>query len=277
MQRTTVGNVEVLAVQDARILMDPRQLFPPHAEQFVQEYGHEADERGLFPMSATCYVVRSEGKTLLVDTGIGPRRRPGFPRGNLESTLAEAGLAPDDIDVVVHTHLHIDHVGWNTVEDDRGRARPFFTSARFLVQQSEWDFWMQPEYLEQPEHAHLAECVAPLQTMALVDFADGEVAIDRNLTFVATPGHTPGHVAIGIHSGGERAVIVGDASHHPVQLIHPDWSPSFDIDPATAAKTRDRLFDAAAESGSMWIAGHWEYPGIGSIVRLEGKRVFRGV
>lgn len=276
MRRVTIGNVEVLALQDAHILMDPRQLFPAQAEQFVREYGHEADERGLFPMSATCYVVRSAGASYLVDTGIGPRRRPGFPRGTLAERLAEAGLTPGDIDAVIHTHLHIDHVGWNTVEGEDGTVRPFFPRARFLIQRQEWEYWMAPERLNSPDHPHLAECVAPLQQLATIEFAEGEAAIDTNLTFVAAPGHTPAHVAIGIYSAGERAVIIGDASHHPVQLTHPDWSPVFDVDPITAAATRDRLFERAAADGSTWIAGHWPFPGIGTIARLDSRRVFRG-
>lgn len=276
MHRVTIGNVEVLAIQDAHILMDPRQLFPPHADAFMREYGHEADERGLFPMSATCYLVRSAGKTYLVDTGIGSRRRPGFPRGNLNDALAGAGLAPGDIDTIVHTHLHIDHVGWNTVEGKDGSVQKFFPKADFLIQRREWEYWMTPERLQSPDHPHLAECVAPLQDLATIRFADGEAAIDENLTFVAAPGHTPAHVGIGIYSAGERAIIIGDASHHPVQLVHPDWSPIFDIDPATAAATRDRLFDQAATDGSTWIAGHWPYPGIGAIARIDGRRVFQG-
>jgi glyoxylase-like metal-dependent hydrolase (beta-lactamase superfamily II) len=117
----------------------------------------------------------------------------------------------------------------------------------------------------------------PLKDSGRLDFAYAEEAIDENLTFVSSPGHTPGHVCIGIYSAGERAVIIGDASHHPVQLDHPDWSPAFDADPTVSSKTRDRLFDEAAADGRTWIAGHWPFPGIGRIVRLEGRRVFRAL
>ena len=148
---------------------------------------------------------------------------------------------------------------------------------RWIVQQIEWDHWMRPEFTGDPGNAHLVQCVAPVMEAGRVDLVTGEKPLDEHITFVPSPGHTPGHVAIGIYSQGERAIIIGDASHHPVQLDHPDWSPAFDTDPVLSAKTRDRLFDEAAADGRLWLAGHWQHPGIGRIVRLEGKRVFQAL
>ena len=277
MQTVTIGNVRVTALLDTGLLMDPHQFLPKYADQLLAEYAEVANERGLMPMSVTCYLVRSEGKNLLVDTGLGNRRRPGFPMGHLDDALAAAGLTPGDIDVVLNTHLHIDHVGWNTVDKEDGTREVFFPNARFVFQQAEWDFWMTPEQLAQPANAHLVECVEPLRDSGRITFFDGEQALDTNISFISTPGHTPGHVSIGIMSGGERAVVVGDASHHPAQLIHPDWSPAFDTDPLLSAKTRDALFDRAIAEDRTWLAGHWDYPGIGKLVRLEGKRVFQAL
>ncbi len=277
MKKTRIGNVEVTALLDTPVLMNPHMFMPRVADQMIAEYSHLLDERQLMTMSITTYLLRSAGKNVLIDTGLGARKRPFFPQGRLDESLRDAGLAPEDIDVVVHTHLHIDHVGWNTVDDEDGNRRIFFPNSRFLVQKREWDFWMQPVHMEDPAHAHLVECVAPLEQSGRVDLVDGEVAIDEHLTFISTPGHTPGHVAIGVYSAGERAVVIGDASHHPAQLDHPDWSPSADIDPVLSAQTRERLFEAAIGDGRAWIAGHWEYPGFGRIVRLNGKRVFRAL
>jgi glyoxylase-like metal-dependent hydrolase (beta-lactamase superfamily II) len=277
MHRVTVGSVEITAILDTPLLMDPKQFMPRYADQFSAEYSHLADERGLMQMSISCYLVRSAGKNILVDTGLGARRRPGFPRGKLDEGLKDAGVAPSEIDTVLHTHLHIDHVGWNTIDADDGSRQVFFPKARFVIQQAEWDYWMTAEQLEQPGNAHLVECVAPLKETGYIDFTSGEKAFDQNLTFISAPGHTPGHVAVGIASQGERAVIVGDASHHPAQLDHPDWSPAFDTDPVLSAKTREGLFNAAADDGRTWIAGHWPHPGFGRIVRLEGKRSFRAL
>lgn len=277
MDKVRIGAVEVTPLLDCGLLMDPRMFLPAHAEEFVTEYGHLANERGLMTMAITCYLVRSGGKSLLVDTGLGNRRRPNFPIGHLDESLANAGLTPADIDIVLNTHMHIDHVGWNTVDKEDGSRDVFFPNAQFWFQQTEWDYWMQPERMAEAGNAHLVECAEPLRNTGRITFAGGEKAIDENLTYVPTPGHTPGHVAIGIMSQGERAVIVGDASHHPVQLVHPDWSPPFDYDPIQSGKTRERLFDWAIEEDRVWMAGHWEHPGMGRLRRLEGKRSFRAL
>jgi glyoxylase-like metal-dependent hydrolase (beta-lactamase superfamily II) len=119
--------------------------------------------------------------------------------------------------------------------------------------------------------------VQPVEAAGHFERYDGEFALDDHLTLVPAPGHTPGHVTVGIYSQGERAIVIGDASHHPMQLDHPDWSPSADTDPVQSAATRQRLFDAAADDGRTWIAGHWPHPGIGRILRLDGKRVFQAL
>ena len=116
MQKVTIGNVQITPLQDTSILMNPRQFMPEHGEQFATEFAHQADERGLMPMSITCYLLRSAGKNVLIDTGLGNRKRPGFPEGKLDESLKAAGIAPSEIDLVIHTHLHIDHTGWNTVD-----------------------------------------------------------------------------------------------------------------------------------------------------------------
>ena len=278
MQTVTVGNVQITPVLDAAVLMNPLTFIPGHGEEVAREFAHQADERGLLPMAITTYLVRSEGKTLLVDSGLGARKRPGFPGGHLDDALAAAGVRPEDVDIVLNTHLHIDHVGWNTVPGEDGKPRIFFPNATFVFQQREWDYWMTPEYLADPRHPHLAECVQPVADAGRVQLQpDTETAFDRNITFVASPGHTPGHVAIGIASAGERALIVGDASHHPVHVEHPDWSPGMDLDPILSAKSREALLDRAIAEESIWAAGHWPFPGMGRILRLEGKRVFRAL
>jgi glyoxylase-like metal-dependent hydrolase (beta-lactamase superfamily II) len=197
--------------------------------------------------------------------------------GTLDTALEEHRISPSEIDVVIHTHLHVDHVGWNFVPTADGGSRLYFERARFFIQQKEWDHWVRPEHLDDERQPHLAQCVAPLADTGRIQFFDGEVAIDENLVFVAASGHTPGHSAIGIQSAGQKGIIVGDASHHPLHLDHPDWSPIFDGDPALAAVTRERLIEDAIREERTWLAGHWPQPGIGRIARVEGKRVFRAL
>lgn len=275
MQIVKVGNVEIAPLLDTNLLMNPHVFLPAHAEEFLAEFGEGADSRGLLPMSVTTFLIRSAGKNILVDSGLGNRRRPGFPMGRLDEHMKEAGVSPDQIDIVVHTHLHIDHVGWNTYVDDNGDTQFFFPKAKHYIQQAEWNFWMTTERMA--ANPHLTECVAPLGGSGRIVFQSGEQAIDEHVVFVPTPGHTPGHSAIGIACGGERAVIVGDASHHFAQLNHPDWSPSFDFDPVLSAQTREKLFDDAIDNKMTWFAGHWPSPGIGQVLRVEGRRVFQAL
>ena len=277
MHKVTIGSVEITALLDAPFWLSPQYFVPEHADEMIRDWGHKMNERGLIQNAITCYLVRSAGKNVLVDTGAGPRKRAGLPLGTLPDALSEAGITPADIDVVIHTHLHTDHVGWNTVDTDDGKREIFFPNARFIIQQAEWDYWMTPERLAAPNGAHLRECVEPLTNTGRITFMQSEEAFDENLVFIPSPGHTPGHVAVGIASGGERGIIIGDASHHAVQLEHPDWSPALDSDPLQSAKSRDQMIELAIREDRLWAAGHWEHPGLGRIVRVDGKRIFRAL
>src|SRR5512140_3072101 len=131
MQKVTIGNVEIMPLLDTPVLMNPQTFLPGHGDQFLAEFGHLADERGLMPMAISCYLVRSGGKTILVDTGLGNRKRPGFPRGHLDESLRAADIDPASIEIVLNTHMHIDHVGWNTIDREDGTREIFFPKARF--------------------------------------------------------------------------------------------------------------------------------------------------
>ncbi len=277
MPKVSVGSVEITALLDAPFLQNPKVIAPEHSEQMAEEFRDSLDERGLAMGAVTCYLVNDGGRLILVDTGIGPRKRPGFPSGRLDHALQEAGVRPDEIDAVVHTHLHIDHIGWNTFDADDGANTVFFPNATFVIQRAEWDFWMTPEMLAEPRNEALRECVEPLRNGAQLQLTASEETFGEHLVFLSAPGHTPGHIAVGIADGAERAVIIGDASHHPVHVAHPEWVTPLDWDPAMSSASRDRLFDMAADEGRLVLGGHWKHPGWGHIVRLEGKRSFRAL
>lgn len=270
-----IGSVRILALLDAPFLQNPRFLAAEHADEMSEEYRDVLDERGLCLGAVTCYLIRSAGRLALVDTGIGPRPRRGFPDGHLDQALRAAGVAPRDIDVVLHTHLHSDHVGWNTYDTPDGRTQIYFPNAMFVIQQAEWDHWMTPDKLAEPGNSILRECVQPLRDAGRVQLVSGAQTSLDHVSFVAAPGHTPGHVAIDIADAGERATIIGDMSHHPVHVAHPDWASPLDWDPVLAAATRDRLYDLAERDGRLIAGGHWEHPGWGRIVRDGGRRVYR--
>lgn len=275
MNVAAIGSVRITALLDAPFLQNPAVLTPQHAEQFRQEHRASLDERGLCTGAVTCYLVESAGGRALIDSGIGPRRRRGFPEGRLDQALRDAGVAPEQIDLVIHTHLHGDHVGWNTYDGPDGRIEPFFPNAALVIQQTEWDHWMTAERLGEPAGAVLGECVAPLADAGRVRLAAPDDVLLEHIGFIAAPGHTPGHVAIDIADGGRRAVIIGDASHHPFHVAHPDWPSPLDWDAELAARSRNMLYERAADEQWLIIGGHWPHPGWGRITREAGRRAYQ--
>jgi glyoxylase-like metal-dependent hydrolase (beta-lactamase superfamily II) len=165
--------------------------------------------------------------------------------------------------------MHGDHIGGNTVDVD-GKPVPTFKNARHVLQRVDWDHFQQPEL--KSERPVIGLCGDPIEVAGLLDLIDGGQSITAGISTVLTPGHTPGHQSILVSSGDEKAIILGDASHSPVQIIHPDWSPPYDTDPELSARTRASLFDRIEQEGLKIAAGHYPAPGFGGIVRVEGKR-----
>src|SRR4030095_7480117 len=176
----------------------------------------ELTPEGTLPIKRGSFLVRCSGRTILVDTGIGAKK-PDLPRGELLTNLEQLGVRLDDIDVVVNTHLHFDHVGWNCSQQD-GEFVPTFPRAEYWIAPKEWDFWTDPAILAE-EGPHLRTDVLPLTDSAQMRLVDGEAAITPELSLVPTPCPTPGHSSIAVSSSGERAIILGDVAHHPLHLI----------------------------------------------------------
>lgn len=271
-ERMNVGNVTVVAVQDAAVGGSRQFMFPQVAEDAWQPWAHYLNPRGNLTMNIGSYLLRSGVRTILIDTGIGGRPRQGYPAGSLLDNLRAEGVPPENVTDVVITHLHLDHVGWNTIEVD-GVARTTFPNARYVVARPEWEYWTDDE--RAGGGAYLQECVLPLRDSGQLDLVEDTATIGDALTLVPSPGHTPGHVCIAIHSGGERAMIVGDMAHHPVQLTETEWSVMFDLDPVLAAQTRARMVEQMECDGAAVLGGHFPFPGIGRLVRLGGRRVWQ--
>ncbi len=230
--------------------------------------GPFVDDQGEGLAAIQSFVITDGDQRIVVDTCVGndkPRSIPFWDRlqGPFLEDLTAAGFPPESIDTVICTHLHVDHVGWNTRLVD-GRWVPTFPNARYVLNRTEWEHWSnEPE----PENQTiLGDSVRPLFDAGLVDLVDPTHQVG-NLRFVPTPGHTPGHVAVALASRGEQAVITGDLMHHPAQVAHPEWHPHVDGDPVLAETTRRAFLDQHADTPTLVIGTHWAGPTVGRIVR----------
>lgn len=273
----TIGTVDILPMVDSHIGASASFMFPDVAEElwvpWREQHPESFNARGDLNLNVGTFVVRSAGQTIVIDTGYGDKPREGYPPGALLNNLQEAGIALDDVDLVICTHLHIDHVGWNTVQRD-GEYVPTFPRARYLFTQAEWDYWTQPEQVAANEC--IRDSVLPLDGTGQLDLVDDQYNVTEELTLVPSPGHTPGHVSIAIVSGAERGIIIGDIAHHPAQLTETEWSVMFDIDPALGVKSRQAIIERIERDDAVVIGGHFPPPGIGRLIRLGDRRVYRG-
>ena len=243
-----VGEVKITRIVEMDLPV-PAQMFLPQATPATLRkspwlYPHfVSDDDAILKLSVHALLVEAPGLRLVVDTCVGNDRPREITGGEPLSTpflqhLGEVGWSRDGVDVVVCTHLHSDHVGWNTMLED-GRWTPTFPKARYLIGRQEYDFWRDHDDAEQ--QAALGDSVRPIFDAGLAQLVELDHVISPEIRLTPSVGHTPGHVSVVIESAGERGVITGDMAHHPCQLAHPDWSFA-DNDPKAAALTRSRLF-----------------------------------
>jgi glyoxylase-like metal-dependent hydrolase (beta-lactamase superfamily II) len=268
-----VGAVEIEPALDAvGLLCEYAEAYPGVADAEWEPY--RADYPDLFEGSqwrlpCVSHVIRSAGVTILVDTGVGP---PGLwedwapeREGLLLESLAARGVAPEDVDVVFLTHLHVDHLGWNTGLD----GRPLFGRARYVAHADAIERALTLDY------PHIARCVAPLadrfeRVRREVELAPGVVAFE-------TPGHSTGHMSLRISSEGGRATVIGDVVPHPALLDRPEWEFAFDADSAGNARTRARLVDELLGGDGLVVCGHYPGSGIGRLGRRDDRVVWEPV
>src|SRR5215467_1341722 len=218
------------------------------------------------------YLVGTPEQTVVIDTCVGnDKNREGsalwhMRRGAYLDDLAAAGVTPDDVDVVVCTHLHVDHVGWNTRLVD-GRWVPTFPRATYLIPGEEWEYW----HHEKDEC--IADSVVPIVEAGRATLVDARHRIDPWVSFEPSPGHTPGHVCVRLETSAGAAVFSGDLMHRVVQVAEPQWSSRFCYDGKQAAATRRAFIERHADSGTLVLAAHFPRPGY--IVREDGGHRFR--
>jgi glyoxylase-like metal-dependent hydrolase (beta-lactamase superfamily II) len=227
------------------------------------------DDDGMLRMSIHALVLESKGKRIIVDTCIGNdklRSNPAWNKLQLPflHDLEKAGYARESIDHVVCTHLHVDHVGWNTMQRS-GKWVATFPKAQYLIGGTEWDFFSRTEdpFLKDP----VDDSVRPVMAEGMAELVDEKHRITDEIWLESTPGHTPGHFAIRIASGGRNAVITGDLMHHPIQCRYPEWDDKFDYDGAMAKKTRRAFCERYADTGTLVLGTHFGAPSAGKIVK----------
>jgi glyoxylase-like metal-dependent hydrolase (beta-lactamase superfamily II) len=270
-----VGRLRVTAVVERAGPTRPTWLLPDAVPEAVECHRgwlapHFLDDKGRLLQSIHTFVLQAPGLTALVDTCVGNDKDRGgrapfhMMRTSFLEDLRAAGFPPESIDVVVCTHLHVDHVGWNT-RLDHGRWVPTFPRARHLFARQEWEHWSSER--DEDTKRILADSVQPVLDAGLADLVDMDHRISDEIWFEPTPGHTPGHVSVRLRSGEGEAVITGDLMHHPIQMAEPQWATPFDTDAEQARKTRRAFCERYANTGVTVLGTHFHDPTAGRVVR----------
>jgi glyoxylase-like metal-dependent hydrolase (beta-lactamase superfamily II) len=269
-----VGEVTVTKIVELEVTGGSRFILPQATPEAILPLDwlrpDFADERGRLKMSIHALVVATPSRRIVVDTCLGNdkenRRIPTWNK--LQTTfladLAAAGYARETIDTVICTHLHVDHVGWNTMLVD-GRWVPTFPRARYLMGRLEYAHWTQSD--REDMAAVLADSVSPVWDAGLVDIVETDHRLCDEISLVPTLGHTPGHVSVRIASRGETALITGDFMHHPCQIARPEWSSTADSNAVQARQTRERMLGELAGRPTLVIGTHFAGRTAGHIVR----------
>ncbi|MDP6705901.1 MAG: MBL fold metallo-hydrolase [Alphaproteobacteria bacterium] len=266
----------------------PAFIFPEHdpdaleAERSWTEPHFYDPASGRFIMSLHSYIIRTAHHTILVDTCVGnDKERPSTkPWHHLQTpwleNLGAMGMPPESVDFVLCTHLHVDHVGWNT-RLENGRWVPTFPNAKYLFNKTEYAHWEAEAKAEAGADRSGAgddcfgDSVLPVVEAGQVLFVEGDHAIDDALQLEPTPGHTPGHVCLNLEAGGARAVFSGDLMHHPVQCAYPEWNSRFCVDPAQSRATRQGFVERHADTDTLILGAHFAAPTAGRIVANGGR------
>ena len=278
--RYFVGDLPITVVSDGTIWLDAGAVFGLVPKVMWSRVTGEANERNQVPLGLNCLLLESDGQTVLIETGQGDkdfaalRSRGDEPHhGRLLEALAENGVQPADVDIVINTHLHNDHCGWNTRRPDGSAPEappiPTFPNARYYIQRGEWEAATQPN--ERTRATYLAENLQPVADAGLLDLVDGEVRITSEITMIETPGHTADHASLLIRRGGETAVYLGDVTQHQVQLERIAWISAFDVLPLVSLETKKRLVAQAIAERQLLICVHNAFPGVGRLETVEGR------
>lgn len=262
----TVGDIKVSFLPDGGGIVVPTAIYPASSEAGWQKHTDLLDEEGKFVTSIGGFLIEVGDQKLIVDLGIGPVYLdfPGFGPffgGKYLESFQKTGLTREEVTDVVFTHMHLDHVGWTSLEVD-GKRELTFPAARHRVTATEWETWHggdnpvgpHPEFVQKPLEGRL-HMISEGDTLA------------PGVTVLSTPGHTPGHISLLLTSGDERAYLLADIIHGAMQFEEPAWSVAFDTDPAMARRTREGLYAELIKPNTISIANHFSNSVFGRVVK----------
>jgi glyoxylase-like metal-dependent hydrolase (beta-lactamase superfamily II) len=277
MDSVSIGQVSVSRVVEIDTPNSPKftqYLFPSLTEEHLAEHRHWLAPHFIEPetdrlrMNIQMFIVRTRHHLILVDTCIGNGKNRTVKiwhqrQGTFLEDVARAGVRLEDVDYVLCTHLHVDHVGWNT-RLEQGRWVPTFPKAKYLFARQEWDYWEPKEGDEFGEV--ITDSVRPIVDAGRVQLIEGEHAIDDEAVILPTPGHTPGHVSLRLKSGGEEGVITGDMIHHPIQMAELGIASGACVNPEQANATRRAFLERYADTSTRILGTHFSGPTVGRVV-----------
>jgi glyoxylase-like metal-dependent hydrolase (beta-lactamase superfamily II) len=269
-----VGKVKITKIVELETVGNTRFILPLASNEEIRKLPwlipHFATEEGRLRMSIHSLVVETPSRRIVVDTGLGnDKEGRTVPTWNNRKdafleTMTAAGFPPDSIDTVFCTHLHVDHVGWNT-RLVAGRWVPTFAEARYVFGRTEYQHWR--DHREEPDKAAVFnDSVQPIVDAGKADLVADNIRLCDEISLIPTPGHSPGHLSLHIQSDGEQALLAGDVAHHPCQMAHLDWSSTADSDLIQSALTRRELFSRFADTSTLVIGGHFN----GGRIRRDG-------
>ena len=264
-----IGDVTVTKIVEQEVNGGSRWLLPPGTPDWLLPHLDDGD--ACLRLSIHSFIVQTPARRIIVDTCLGNDKwkRPvdywNNRQGPFLAALAAADCPIESVDTVVNTHLHIDHVGWNTVLRDHDWV-PTFLRARYLISGAEYEYWRGHAAREDMRQM-LADSVTPVVAAGQADLVEADHRVCDEVRLVPTPGHTAGHLSVRIVSRGEEALITGDFMHHPCQVAHPDFALTSDSDPAGGIRTRWEMFDRIADRPVLLLVSHFAGATAGYIVR----------
>jgi glyoxylase-like metal-dependent hydrolase (beta-lactamase superfamily II) len=275
-----IGSVVVTRVAEQDAAIPAAAFFPGSTAEEIAGLDWLtpwAVEAGNVKIVIQALCLEADGTRIVVDTCVGQRPLPDMYAamandGSFLGALADAGFAREDVDVVICTHLHFDHVGWNTMRDADGRWVPTFPNARYVLARPEYEHWRAAgaEARVAASAVTFDDAVTPLFDFDVVDLVDVDHQVTPSVSLVPTPGHSPGHVSVRIVSGGAEALVTGDCVHSPIQLTRPEWGIVVDADPEQSSTTRRALVDRCCDRDVLVIGTHFPPPTAGHVVSDPG-------